>query len=93
MLKEIAALDSLAEKRFTGIETRPKEIVAEPFGRSAMARNSTLFGATGSQWPTEIGGSGSQGTDTPSAGATSAKTVPFTLKRPSLSDWMTPRYS
>jgi hypothetical protein len=36
MLKEIAAFDSLAENRFTGIETRPKEMVAVPFGRSAM---------------------------------------------------------
>src|SRR5450755_1121879 len=36
MLKEIAAFDSLAENRFTGIETRPKEMVAVPFGLSAM---------------------------------------------------------
>jgi hypothetical protein len=36
MLKEIAAFDSLAEKRFTGIETSPKEIVAVPVGRCAM---------------------------------------------------------
>jgi hypothetical protein len=36
MLKEIAAFDSLAEKRFTGIETSPKEIVAAPVGRCAM---------------------------------------------------------
>jgi hypothetical protein len=38
MLKEIAAFDSLAENRFTGIETRPKEMVAVPFGRSPIRR-------------------------------------------------------
>jgi hypothetical protein len=36
MLKETAAFDSLAEKRFTGIETRPKEIVAVPVGRCVI---------------------------------------------------------
>src|SRR5450756_1350708 len=57
MLKEIAAFDSLAEKRFTGIETSPKEIVAVPVGRSAMGHYSTPPGATGSQ-PGRSGGSG-----------------------------------
>jgi hypothetical protein len=35
-LKLIALGDSLEEKRLTGTETSPKEIVAEPMGRAAM---------------------------------------------------------
>jgi hypothetical protein len=36
MLKLTAAEDSLEEKRFTGTETSPKEIVAEPIDLAAM---------------------------------------------------------
>jgi hypothetical protein len=36
MLKLIAAEDSLEEKRLTGTETSPKEIVAEPIDLAAM---------------------------------------------------------
>jgi hypothetical protein len=38
MLKLMAAEDSLDEKRLTGTETSPKEIVAEPMDRAAMRR-------------------------------------------------------
>src|SRR5215210_4617960 len=38
MLKLIALEDSLEEKRLTGTETSPKEIVAEPIDRAAMRR-------------------------------------------------------
>jgi hypothetical protein len=36
MLKLMAAEDSLEEKRLTGTETSPKEIVAEPIDLAAM---------------------------------------------------------
>jgi hypothetical protein len=36
MLKLIEAEDSLEEKRLTGTETSPKEIVAEPMVRAGM---------------------------------------------------------
>jgi hypothetical protein len=36
MLKLMAAEDSLEEKRLTGTETSPKEIVAEPMDLAAM---------------------------------------------------------
>jgi hypothetical protein len=36
ILKLIAAEDSLEEKRLTGTETSPKEIVAEPMVRAGM---------------------------------------------------------
>jgi len=38
MLKLIAAEDSLEEKRLTGTETSPKEIVAEPIVLAAMRK-------------------------------------------------------
>jgi hypothetical protein len=38
MLKLMAAEDSLEEKRLTGTETSPKEIVAEPIDRGAIGR-------------------------------------------------------
>jgi hypothetical protein len=36
MLKLTVAADSLEEKRLTGTETSPKEIVAEPIVRAGM---------------------------------------------------------
>src|SRR5512143_3378502 len=44
MLKEMAAFDSLAEKRSTGIETSPKEMVAVAVGLGDMV---TGFYASG----------------------------------------------
>jgi hypothetical protein len=38
MLKLIAAEDSLEEKRLTGTETSPKEIVAEPIVLAGMRK-------------------------------------------------------
>jgi hypothetical protein len=38
ILKLIAAEDSLEEKRLTGTETSPKEIVAEPIVLAAMRK-------------------------------------------------------
>ncbi|MFL5495940.1 MAG: hypothetical protein ACJ8DC_16265 [Gemmatimonadales bacterium] len=38
MLKLIAPEDSLEEKRLTGTETSPKEIVAEPIDRAVIEK-------------------------------------------------------
>jgi hypothetical protein len=38
MLNETVAADSAEEYSFTGTETRPKEIVAEPIGRAGIMR-------------------------------------------------------
>jgi hypothetical protein len=38
MLKLIALEDSLEENRFTGTETSPKEIVAEPIDRAVIEK-------------------------------------------------------
>jgi DNA ligase D-like protein (predicted 3'-phosphoesterase) len=49
-LKEICRPDSEVVKSFTGIETSPKEIVAEPSARAAMAEDLEGGGACGGRW-------------------------------------------
>jgi hypothetical protein len=44
MLKLTVAADSLEEKTWTGTETSPKEMVAEPIERAAMATRFALRG-------------------------------------------------